>query len=214
MVDGVVLLHGLARTRASMRATERALARNGYRTLNLGYHSRRQSLARSAEEVHAPIVALAAEVDGRVHFVTHSMGGLLARVYLATKRPPRLGRVVMLGPPHHGSAIADLLQRNLAFRSAFGPAGQQLTTEHAMHLQETCGPPDYDVGIIAGTRSINLLTSALVLREPNDGKVTVRSTRLDGAHDHIALPVSHPFMMNHRAAIRSTLLFLREGRFR
>lgn len=214
MVDGVVLLHGIARTPSSMRVMGRALACEGYRTLNLGYDSRHKDLEALAKEVDAPIEAFAAEVDGFVHFVTHSMGGLLVRVYLAARKPVRLGRVVMLGPPNDGSAIADLLHGSHAFRAFFGPAGQQLTTKHAGHLRGRHGPLDCEIGVIAGTRSIDWLSSALVLREPNDGRVTVRSTQLDEATDHIALPVTHPFMMRNPTVVASTIKFLREGRFR
>ena len=213
MVDGVVLIHGMARTPSSMRFMAQALAREGYKTLNLGYNSRRRSLHALADEIHPEIVAFEAEMDGSLHFVTHSMGGLLARVYLASRRPARLGRVVMLGPPNNGSEVADLLHRSLPFRLFFGPAGQELTTEHAGQLRTRYRPLDCEVGVIAGTRSMDLLSSALVLREPNDGKVTVDSTRLDEMTDHLTLPVTHSFMMRNRKVVASTLGFLREGRF-
>ena len=192
---------------------QRALDAKGFRTLNLGYDSRQKSLEVLSSEVHPRIAAFQAQVDGPIHFVTHSMGGLLARVYLAVNRPARLGRVVALGPPNHGSTIADLLHRSVVFRLFFGPAGQQLTTGYALRMQRLCGPVDYELGIIAGTRSINLLPSVLILREPNDGKVTVRSTRLEGMTDHITMAATHPLMMRNTSVIAQTIAFLRDGRF-
>ena len=167
-----------------------------------------------ARAIHPAVSEFADGLSGQMHLVTHSMGGLLARVYLAYRRPPRLGRVLMLGPPNDGSPIADLLHHSLAYRVIFGPAGQQLTTAHASTLKEACGPVDYQLGIIAGTRSANLLTSALGPQEANDGKVTVRSTRLDGMADHLELPVTHTFMMRDPAVVAATIAFLREGHFR
>src|SRR3954467_9110462 len=85
--DGVVLLHGIARRSASLRSLERAVGRAGFETLNLDYPSRRLSLVDLAESLHAATAAFAAERKGRVHFLTHSMGGLVARAYLARHRP-------------------------------------------------------------------------------------------------------------------------------
>jgi triacylglycerol esterase/lipase EstA (alpha/beta hydrolase family) len=126
--SGVVLLHGIARTSRSFRKLQRALEASGFATLNLGYDSRRKSLERLAEQIHPAIGRFANDVEGRLHFVGHSMGGLLARVYLAKHRPERLGRVVMLGTPNGGSEIADRLKGLALYRGYFGPAGQQLVT--------------------------------------------------------------------------------------
>ena len=126
---GVVLLHGIVRTSRSMNAMEKALKASGFATLNLGYGSRRKSLGRLASEIHPAILDFAGAIDGPIHFVGHSMGGLLARVYLATHRPSRLGRVVMLGAPNQGSEVADLLRNLAIYRAIYGPAGQQLSTQ-------------------------------------------------------------------------------------
>ena len=126
--SGVVLLHGIARTSRSFRKLQQALESSGFATLNLGYDSRRKSLERLAEEIHPAIGRFANDVQGQLHFVAHSMGGLLARVYLAKHRPERLGRVVMLGTPNGGSEIADRLKDFALYRGYFGPAGQQLVT--------------------------------------------------------------------------------------
>ena len=126
--DGVVLLHGIARTSRSFRKLQRAIEASGFATLNLGYDSRRKSLKALAEDIHPQIERFADGVEGSIHFVGHSMGGLLTRVYLAKYRPDRLGRVVMLGTPNGGSEIADRLRGFALYRAYFGPAGQQLTT--------------------------------------------------------------------------------------
>ena len=129
MQDGVVLLHGISRTARSFGKMETALVGAGFVTLNLDYASRRKSLAALAEDIHSDIERFADGIDGSIHFVAHSMGGLLARAYLGKYRPHRLGRVVMLGTPNGGSEIADGLKNFAPYRAFFGPAGQQLGTQ-------------------------------------------------------------------------------------
>src|SRR5262249_53269460 len=126
--DGVVLLHGISRTARSFRKMQTAIARAGYATLNIDYASRRRALEELAEDIHPAIELFAGALGGSLHFVCHSMGGLLARVYLTRHRAQNLGRVVMLGTPNGGSEIADRLKGSLPYRAFFGPAGQQLGT--------------------------------------------------------------------------------------
>lgn len=211
-VHGVVLLHGIARTTRSMNRLQRALQRTGFATLNLDYPSRKQPLAALARGVHANISAFADRIDGPVHFVGHSMGGLLARVCIATHRPARLGRVVMLGTPNAGSEVADFLKDFFAYRAFYGPAGQQLTTAGDATLR-ALPLVDYPLGIIAGRRTVDPVCSFLILPRPNDGKVAVVRTRLDGMADHIVVATTHNGLTHHPAAIEQTIAFLREGRF-
>jgi pimeloyl-ACP methyl ester carboxylesterase len=209
---GVVLLHGIARTPRSLKVMERALARAGFATLNLGYPSRRKPLQQLASDIHPHVERFAAGTDGPVHFVGHSMGGILARVYLARQRPANLGRVVMLGTPNRGSELADLLRRYAAFRAFFGPAGLQLTTQLDATL--TALPAiDYPLGIVAGRRTVDPIASRFVLPRPSDGRVSVASTKLDGMTDHIVMPSSHPMLVLKTTTIAQTIAFLRHGRF-
>lgn len=211
--DGVVLLHGILRRAASMRRLEQELAAEGYNVLNLDYPSRRESLSDIVAGLHDPIAAFEAGLGGQLHFVTHSMGGLVARAYLRRFRPPRLGRVVMLAPPNEGSEIADLLQRNWLYRSAFGPAGGQLATRRSEALCDLLGEVDYPLGVIAGDRSLYVFAS-MVLPGANDGRVSVERTRVAGMSDHIVLHTSHPLIMRDPEATAQTIHFLRNGRFR
>ncbi len=191
---------------------QKAIEAAGFAALNLGYDSRSKPLQSLAEDIHPAIQRFAQDIDGSLHFVAHSMGGLLARVYLAKYRPPSLGRVVMLGTPNGGSEIADRLKNLAVYRAYFGPAGQQLTTERDPATQAILAPPDYPVGIIAGNRSIDPLSSAL-LPKPNDGRVSVENTRLAGMADHVVVGASHPWLVRNTAAIDQTITFLRNGRF-
>lgn len=212
-MDGVVLLHGIARRAASLAGIERKLAAAGYCTLNLDYPSRRYNLHDIAAGLHPAVSRFQDQVDGRLHFVTHSMGGLVTRCYVTRHRPERLGHVVMLAPPNEGSEIADFLSRNPLYRAFFGPAGHELGTVRSAGLRDLLGPIDFSLGIIAGNRSLYPISS-LILPRPNDGRVSVARTRVSGASDHITLPTSHPLIMRHPLAMEQTLHFLRHGRFR
>jgi pimeloyl-ACP methyl ester carboxylesterase len=210
--DGVVLLHGISRTARSFRKMQTALEGSGFATLNQDYASRRKALEALAEDIHPAIQRFADGIDGSVHFVGHSMGGLLARVYIARYQPKRLGRVVMLGTPNSGSEIADRLKDFGVYRAFFGPAGQQLGTQRDAAIEALFAPVDYPVGIIAGDRSIYPITSAF-LPKPHDGRVSVENTRLDGMADHIVIRTSHPWLVRHSVAIAQTIAFLKAGKF-
>jgi pimeloyl-ACP methyl ester carboxylesterase len=190
---------------------ERALQKEGFATLNLAYPSRKYPLEILVENVHAAIHPFALQTDA-LHFVTHSMGGLLAQFYLAKYRPIRLHRVVMLGPPNGGSEVADFLKETAPYRAFYGPAGQQLGTGR-LQSSERLPLPDYSVGIIAGNKTIDPISSFFIVPQPNDGRVSVKSTRLKGMSDHIVLGATHSGLLRHQSAINQTLSFLRDGRF-
>ncbi len=209
----VILLHGLGRTAGSMWRIDRALARAGYRTLRLNYPARRQSLAQIVETIHPAVVQMARAHHGPVHFVTHSLGGLVVRAYLTAHRPGNMGRVVMLAPPNQGSEWADFVLRLRLDRAILGPTARHLRIGRADDDEALFGAVDYPLGVIAGNRALDPLLPRLLVARPNDGKVSVASTRVNGMDDHIVMPVTHTLMTMNPRVIRQSVAFIRDGRF-
>ena len=208
--DCVVLLHGLAKSDRDMRKLERRLSDEGFTTVNHDYASTSKPIEELSTEVVAPALTKCGTYD-RVHFVTHSMGGIVVRHYLSRHDISGLGRVVMLAPPNNGSEVIDSYRDIPGFETFGGPSGLQLGTG-AESLPKTLGVVEFDLGIIAGTRSVNLVLSS-ILPGSDDGKVTVESTRTEGMNDHLSMPVTHPFMMKNGQVIEQVIHYLENGRF-
>jgi hypothetical protein len=210
--EAVILLPGLARTPRSMKKMASRLEREGYAVEILDYPSREKTVEQLSEEHLRPAVDawLLAGV-GRIHFVSHSLGGIVLRHYLAHHALPERGRLVMLGAPNRGSEVVDRLGAMPVFAWINGPAGRQLGTGPDA-LPNTLPDPGGEVAVIAGTNSINWILSTMIPGE-DDGKVSVERTRLPDMTAFAEVPVSHPFLMADQAVIDMVVVFLATGSF-
>jgi pimeloyl-ACP methyl ester carboxylesterase len=206
----VVLLHGMARTERSMSKLDVELTKEGYFVVNYGYPSTSLDIEDIATS-HIPKAVLQCNGAAPVNFVTHSLGGIVLRKYLMGHKPESLGRVVMLGPPNQGSEVVDTLKNVPGFEFVNGPAGMQLGTGKDS-VPNSLGPVTYPVGVIAGSSTINPILSQM-LPNPDDGKVSVERTKVEGMSDHLIVPVSHPFLMRNSEVIAQVKSFLKKGKF-
>lgn len=209
--ERVVLLHGLGRSGRAMGPLSRRVEAAGREVHVVSYASTSQPLDELADALDRELAACCA--DERLHFVTHSMGGIVLRTWMARHESAaaRIGRVVMLSPPNHGSELVDVLGRA---GGLLGPSGRRLGTDPASapnHLN-ALGPVDYELGVIAGTRSWSFLTS-WILDGPDDGTVSVASARIPGMRDFLEHPASHTRLIYDREVARQVLHFLAWGRF-
>ena len=185
--------------------------RRGFAVVNHGYRSRRHTIEEHAEQLRIVVGAISG--NGLIHFITHSLGGIVVRAMLAdaSTRPERLGRVVMLCPPNQGSELADFLTGNPLYHSVLGPSAAQLGT-HATSVPNRLGPVDFDVGVITGSRSLGPLASR-IFPGPTDGKVSVERAQVEGMRDFLVVRRSHSFIMYGSDVAEAAFHFLNHGRF-
>ncbi len=189
----VVLVHGMGRSQFSMVPMQHRLGKQGFRTLNYGYDSFGPDIATIAEDLNA-VIARETEGDppAKVHFVTHSLGGIVVRQLIADDRPENLGRVVMMAPPNQGSHTADRLSRWVGWM--LRPISE-LKTENST-VAAMAPPEAVEIAIIAGD---------------SDGKVSLEESQLEGAAEHVVVESGHTFIMNKPSVARLTGCFLRTG---
>ena len=208
----VILLHGLGRTGDSMNEIAKSLKASGYQVWNETYPSRDKPVGELAIEAITPALEFCQANDiKQIHFVTHSLGGILVRYYLQDHDIDQLGRIVMLSPPNKGSEIADQLKEFKLYQFVTGPAGQQLGTD-ARSIPNQLEPIDGEIGVIIGNSTSDPWFSWLIPGE-DDGKVSVARARLDEMKDFLVVEQGHTFIMKKPQVIEQIKYFLRQGEF-
>lgn len=203
--ETVILVHGLWVRGWIMTLLGLQLRRCGFHTIIFSYPSIHASLSQNALLLSRFVAGIAAP---RIHFVGHSLGGLLLLQMLAEYPEPRTGRVLLMGSPYHASYAASKLARSMPGQWLIGRSMRQWLGQKA----PVC-PHQYAVGSIAGCMSLGIGKLLGGLPHPNDGVVTVEETRLPAASDWIVLNVSHTGMLFSARVARQVCAFLRQGHF-
>ena len=183
----------------------------GFRVVSFGYPSTSEPMEALVDRLQVEVAQCCGNEAETVHFVTHSMGGVLVRSYLSQQPQAHHGRVVMLSPPSQGSELVDAFADSPLLRSVLGPAGSKLGTDSAS-IPSQLAPVRFTLGIITGDRSLNPLGSWLI-PGPDDGKVGVDRAKVEGAADFLVVSATHTFIMNRRDVAGEVVHFLRHGRF-
>jgi pimeloyl-ACP methyl ester carboxylesterase len=209
----VVLLHGLSLSPWAMKCIEGRLKKNGYKVINAKYPSRKKSIEELADDVFTgKLAGILNQPDKEIHFVTHSMGGILLRSYCSRQSIDNIGRVVMIAPPNQGSQIADRLHDKRWFQKLMGPGACELGAGRG-GIPGTLGPAPFSVGVIAGTLSLNPVFFRW-LPGRNDGRVSLEATRLDNMKDFTTFHCNHTFLLWKPTVWDEIVQFLQHGRFK
>lgn len=203
--ETVVLVHGLWMPGWAMALLALRLRRCGFRTVVFSYPAVRNSLSQNALQLSRFVARIAAP---RIHFVGHSLGGLLVLQMLADYSEPRTGRVVLAGSPYGGNVVASKLARSALGRRLIGCGMAQSLGQQTPPCTDR-----YAVGVIAGCRRLGMGALVGGVPRPNDGVVTVEETRVPDARDHIVLKVSHSGMLISTGLARQICAFLQHGHF-
>jgi len=208
----VIILHGMGRTKYAMYNVEKELAGAGYKVWNESYPSTKKTIEKLSIEHISKGLKYCRDVNARkIHFVTHSLGGILARYYLQENKIEKLDKIIMLSPPNSGSEVADRLKDLKLYQWMMGPAGQQLGTD-ANSLPNTLDRIDATVGIITGNSTSDPWFSPIIPGE-DDGKVSVKSARLEEMTDFLVVEAGHTFIMSNRSVLQQIRHFLKHGTF-
>ncbi len=203
----------MARTNLSMLRLANKLSSRGYQIHNLDYPATAHSIEVLADQVLHEVAGPLIEDQGPpLHFVSHSLGGIIIRYYLKHRKVPNLGRVVMLAPPNQGSELADVFREKFFYQTWSGRSMGQLGTG-SDSLPLNLGAVDFEVGVITGDQPINPLASRL-FEGASDGIVAVERAKVAGMADFLVLPYSHTFIMVRKGVIDQVIHFLENGRFK
>ncbi len=210
--DYVVLLHGLGRTSKSFDKMKNYLENKGYDVLNIDYPSRKYDIQTLSDKyIKQAIENHCSDKKRKIHFVTHSMGGIILRYYLKKHKTENIGRSVMLSPPNQGSEVVDFLKNSSVVKKIFGPSFLQLSTDSSGFVN-LLGKANFEVGIITGNKSVNWINSLIIPGE-DDGKVSVKRSQLENMKDFLVVKRTHPFIMKADEVMKAVDCFLETGKF-
>ncbi len=210
--DYIIMVHGLGRSKFSMLEPSMFFRNKGYQVITFDYPSTEYKVQVLAEKYLKEAINKCKDKNKEIHFLTHSLGGIIVRYYLNKNDVENIGRVVMLSPPNNGSELVDIIGDFPSFRWRSGPAMQQLKTDNDS-LPNLLGPVKFETGIITGNRSYSIFAS-LMLSGKDDGKVSVESAKVENMKDFLIVNRTHTFIMNSDIVLKQAYNFIKYGRFK
>ncbi len=205
MLEAVVLIHGIWMTGADMLVLRKRIHDCGYQSYIFRYSSITKTIDDNAKKLQSFVDRLD---EDKIHFVVHSLGGVVLFHYLNQAKKQKPGRVVLLGSPVAGSGVAKKLNQNRFFRPFLGK-----TTEHGLLEKAPQWQGQRQVAMIAGSRSLGVGTVFGGLEGDNDGTVSVAETRYPGLAAHKVMKVSHMALLYSKKVAKSVCLWLKHGKF-
>lgn len=207
--DIVVLIHGLGRGKSIMVPLQERLEVAGFKTVLIDYRSINRSPVQILAEVSKQIDTIRIDTDQQIHFVGHSLGGLIIRAFLDSHSVKNLGKAVLIGSPNKGTPFVDHF-RDAWWLKLVGTAASSLGTDEKS-FPRSLRPPYYPVGVIAGI-STTFNNDDFIPGE-DDGIVPVESTKVEGMKDFILVEVSHSSLPKNELVAQHVIEFLKNGNF-
>ena len=205
MSSSIIFIHGLFMNGTDMSLLRYRFKKNGYNTFQFSYKSTRYTPFQNAQKLSEFIELIQSK---KIYFVCHSLGGIILRHYLSLYPSRNLGNVVMLGTPNQISIIAKTLTRWSLGRKLLGRSVENGLTGIL---------PPWDskqkLGIIAGYFPVGSEILSPIIKNPNDGTVSIEETRLHGSEDHITLRCSHLGLLFSKKVFLQTKHFLENSSF-
>lgn len=208
--EAIVILHGVCRNSKHMSYIADSLQVLGYRVHNIDYKCRYQGAGKIVRDSSIQVKHIAKGYN-KLHFVGHSLGGLIIRGILTAYMPINLGKVIQIAPPNQGSELANILQNRWLYKKIYGKVSQDLIPNSSF-LNSLEQAPSYELGIIAGN-SFNLLVNCLLKFKRNDCRVAIEETFLDSAKDHVVININHNQIVRSRETLKQIRNFLIDGVF-
>jgi len=213
----VVLLHGSCGSNKNMECIADSMRILGYHIYSMEFNSSLNNSTDAAKTL-SPRVKYISSRHKKIHFIAHSMGGLIVRKILSEINLKNVDKVIQIATPNHGSELATFFKGNWLYKKIYGKAwgdfiigGKFLKSLNEPHVSAV-GATNYELGSIAGNSS-HFLLNFFFKSKDNDRRVSVSSTKLEGMKDHIIINANHRNIIKSKETILQIKSFLLDGKF-
>lgn len=207
----ILFVHGFLRSSSQLKRIGDYFLRYGYSVHYIDYVSRVNRIEEISDIYVLPAVKLKCVNHDKIHFVTHSAGGVIVRYFLGKYHLENLGRIVMLAPPNKGSEVADFLSQFSFINCLLGPMLKELRTDKTSFVN-SLELPNYEYGVIMGNSTLDPISS-MIIPDDDDGRVSIDKSRLANMKDFLLVNRTHTFIMDAAEVQQASLNFIQTGRF-